>query len=331
VCSFRSLIDELDAEIETDDGHGPLMRTTGWVAPAPTSTTALRESSVADDWRQEAKASSERRPHQRAREEGHEDARQELAELLARHLDDDQGSAPAATLAPTPSHSEATAHCIRCRKCWKVKTADEFVESARVAGGSEICRSCSTPARRPLPTQVSAAAPSGPAVAYVAFSGRTRDPMSAPRNELVDDLLGIVSVEGPMIGERLHQAYVRASGGQRVGRQIAQQLNQAITYAVSNGRLIEDNPLGESGVKPKTYRLADQPPVRVRYGGPRLLEQIPPSELAAVMQSKARETGWTDSESLYRATLDLYGWVRLTANVVAHLGRIKQLAKPADN
>lgn len=44
----------------------------------------------------------------------------------------------------------------------------------------------------------------------------------------------------------MHSAYVLASGGRRVGKQIARALNTAISYAVRKGILIADNPLAQS-------------------------------------------------------------------------------------
>ena len=167
------------------------------------------------------------------------------------------------------------------------------------------------------------------AAPYHSFAGRTSPAAIATRTVLVDELLAIVATEGPVVGDRLQQAHVQASGGQRVGRQIAQALNRIITYTVRNGLLIEDDPLGEAGVKPKTYRLPEQNPVNVRQRGPRTLEQVPPAELAVVMREAARKSGWSDEDALFRATLEPYGWVRLGSNVVSHLRRIKRLAQAA--
>lgn len=50
------------------------------------------------------------------------------------------------------------------------------------------------------------------------------------------------------MGGRLHTAYVRASGAVRVTKQVGSGLNKAISQAVREGRLIEDNPLHESGI-----------------------------------------------------------------------------------
>lgn len=46
------------------------------------------------------------------------------------------------------------------------------------------------------------------------------------RRELIEGVERIVGAEGPVLGTRPHSAYVRASGGQRVGRLIATELNK---------------------------------------------------------------------------------------------------------
>lgn len=42
------------------------------------------------------------------------------------------------------------------------------------------------------------------------------------------------------------------------------QLTSAISFAVRSGLVLEDNPLGESGIKPRTCRLSHQSPVVTR-------------------------------------------------------------------
>jgi hypothetical protein len=120
---------------------------------------------------------------------------------------------------------------------------------------------------------------------------------------------------------------VRAAGGQRVGKLIAKTLNSTITTAVRQGLLVADDPLGELGVKPRTYRLPDQPVVRVRELGPRPFEHVPPRELASVIARVADELGWGDEEAVYRATLERFGLKRLTANVHERFKAVLPLAK----
>jgi len=163
--------------------------------------------------------------------------------------------------------------------------------------------------------------------AYDDFRGGVPSALDASKQQLIDGILAIVAAEGPVLGDRIHAAYVRASGGQRVGKSIASALNSAITLAVRRGYLVEENPLNEAGVKPRTYRLAQQPSVRVRRLGPRSLEDMPPAEIAALLARVAQAYGSDDVEDLFRATLDMLGLKRLTKNVVDRLTRCLELKK----
>jgi hypothetical protein len=162
---------------------------------------------------------------------------------------------------------------------------------------------------------------------YEQFQGRTTPVLGASREQLLEGLVAVVASEGPVVGERLHQAYIRASGGQRVGKQLARALNSATVIAIRRGLLVEDNPLNEQGVKPKTYRIPGQPLIKPRQLGPRPLESLPPRELAHAMRLAAQATGWNDEEGLFRGTLERLGLKRLTTSAVTHLRRIHALAQ----
>ncbi len=90
-----------------------------------------------------------------------------------------------------------------------------------------------------------------------------RPPANASTRQLIHGIVAIVSTEGTVLGDRLRTAY----GGQRVGKTIAQLLDRAISTAVRNGLIVAENPLHGAGVSPRTYRLPDPPPVRVRTLG----------------------------------------------------------------
>lgn len=142
-------------------------------------------------------------------------------------------------------------------------------------------------------------------------------------------ILRIVEVEGPVTGARLQRSYVHASGGQRVGKQIAGELNRHITALARSGQLIAENPTGESGVKPRTFRLAGQPEFRIRALGPRVFDEVPPSELTALLTQVAGDLseGWNNSEALYRGVLSRLGLVRMTTGVQAKLDEAFGLAE----
>ncbi|MBP2471708.1 very-short-patch-repair endonuclease [Crossiella equi] len=168
---------------------------------------------------------------------------------------------------------------------------------------------------------------SGALASYPEFTGQVRPALEVSTAELVAHLAEIVAVEGPVVGQRLHNAYVRASGQRKVGHVIARALNSAISQAVRRGELVEDNPLDEAGVKPRTYRLPDQPAVRPRALGPRLFEQVPPAELAALLARAAQRHGWQDEEVLFREALAALGLKRLTDGVETRLRAVLALAR----
>lgn len=162
---------------------------------------------------------------------------------------------------------------------------------------------------------------------YQPYAGELVPALTASRGELLQGLHDIVASEGPVLGFRLHSAYVLASGGRRVGKQIAHALNTAISYAVRKGLLAADNPLGQPGVKPRTYRLPGQDEVTVRRLGPRTLDQVPPLELAHLLRDAASVAGWDSTETLFRDVLRRLGRDRLTGPATETLAAALPLAK----
>jgi len=146
---------------------------------------------------------------------------------------------------------------------------------------------------------------------YEAFEGTTTPAGEGRTADVIEGLLRIVAVEGPVRGNRLRTAYVKASGGSRVGRAIAQELDSAIARAARRGQLAVDNPLGTPGVHARTYRLPDQE-FRLRELGPRGLDEVPTRELLEVMRGIADDHPWADDERVLRETLRLYDRVSLT-------------------
>jgi very-short-patch-repair endonuclease len=166
---------------------------------------------------------------------------------------------------------------------------------------------------------------------YATCPGGAPRPAEPAPAGMREALLGIVECEGPVLGERLQTAYVRAAGGQRVTRAAASAINKVISAAVRSGLLVQDNPLNEAGIQPRTYRLPTQPPAVPRVLGPRALGEVPPAELATVMTHHARDLGWSDPELIYRATLQTYGRKALTATAVARLLKVFVLARESQS
>lgn len=173
--------------------------------------------------------------------------------------------------------------------------------------------------------EVSPPAADSALAAYQHFGGTVVQVGEASRQDLLSGLVRLVEAEGPVLGSRLHTAYVRASGAVRVTKLVAGELNKAISQAVRKGELIEDNPLGESGIKPRTYRLPGQPEVRMRQLGPRSLDEVPPAELAAMLDHVAERVGDVSEGALQRAVLELLGLKRLTDNVKSRFAAVQAL------
>lgn len=172
---------------------------------------------------------------------------------------------------------------------------------------------------------VEIAAPTGLLAEYRVFGESLPELSETPLSVMVGNVVRIVECEGPILGHRLHQVYVKASGGRRVGREIARQLNQAITLAERRGLIVSDNPLGESGIKPRTFRTPDQPSVSPRELGPRTLDAVPPAELAQHLSDLMADDTSLSDEALLRAVLDLLGLKRLTESARAVLSAAMEL------
>lgn len=139
-------------------------------------------------------------------------------------------------------------------------------------------------------------------------------------NEVVANVVRIIEVEGPVLGHRVHQAYREAYGGHRVGREIARQLNQALSLAQRRSLIVSSNPLNEAGVKPRTFRIPSQPEVHPRQLGPRTLDMVPPAGLAHHLAEFCAEDEILAEDELFRVVLDVLGLKRLTDNARAVLG-----------
>ena len=141
----------------------------------------------------------------------------------------------------------------------------------------------------------------------------------ASKDEIVSVLVDIVDTEGPIVGDRMYQLYVRDSGGKRVDGNAKRALNSASSRAERLGLLVGEDPLGLGGQKGRTFRLPDQPPVRARVLGDRAgLHHVPPREIRVVID-RFRAEGLI-GQALHRAVLEEYGLDR-DADEVADLLR----------
>lgn len=137
------------------------------------------------------------------------------------------------------------------------------------------------------------------------------DPRVAPLTQIAQGLIDIIATEGPVVEERVYRLYSRAAGIQKTGRQIRSTLHRALGIAVRQGLVIDRTELHTQNRVQRVVRLADTPEVVLRTRGDRTLEEIPLSEIAAVMHRLLGDADF-DREQLFRNVLDHYDLVRLT-------------------
>lgn len=136
------------------------------------------------------------------------------------------------------------------------------------------------------------------------------DVSTATYEQVIAGLVDIVADEGPMHALSAYQIYVRASGGERVGKEMRRTFNQVLNRGLRERRLVQiDDALdGQIG---KTLYAAGGEPVVVRALGPRKLNEVPLSEISRLVDLLGLDRG---SSTVARAVLDALGLVRLTEN-----------------
>jgi hypothetical protein len=158
-------------------------------------------------------------------------------------------------------------------------------ESARPAEGTFADRpSRVTPQRRESPASLSATqqatSPGLPALkAYPVFSEVLSPISQTPPDRIVDNVVRIVGVEGPVTGWRIHQVYRKAATGRESHDEFSRLLNRAISAAERRQRIVSENPFNQSGNKPRTFRLPSQSSAVARELGPRTIDIVPASEV----------------------------------------------------
>jgi very-short-patch-repair endonuclease len=150
------------------------------------------------------------------------------------------------------------------------------------------------------------------------------DPRTAPLKDVSKGLVEIVTIEGPILCYRAYRLYVAAAGIAKVGKLVRSALNQAMHKAVSYGVLQEVNEFGLRDQIHKVVRPSGSPSISLRKRGDRTIEEIPPTELAHLMDEAVRlnpALAHARPEDLFRLVLDAYELVRLTGNAQVALTR----------
>ena len=150
---------------------------------------------------------------------------------------------------------------------------------------------------------------------YLEWRGNAVDPRTASQGEAAEVLCAIIEAEGPVLENRTYQTYVRASGIQRVGPQIRRILDRALANLERDGRVVVERAAGERGYRNAVLRTPETDRIRMRDIGPRSFDEVPGGELAALVGAVKESKVDANSEEVYREVLDIYGLVRMTAQV----------------
>jgi len=150
------------------------------------------------------------------------------------------------------------------------------------------------------------------------------DPHTAPVSQIIDGLLAIISVEGPMICHRAYFIYARSVTPPilRVGRQIRKIFNRAISEAIRRELIEARNEESTRDMYQRIARKAGTKPVLVRKRGNRDLIEIPPAELGTMMAYIRQQYPNQTTDELLQATAERFDVGRMTSNIRERLLRV---------
>lgn len=154
------------------------------------------------------------------------------------------------------------------------------------------------------------------------------DPREAGTTEVARHLREIIEVEGPIRVKRAYRLYAQACGIDRVGRIVRSEFNKALNHLVGKGVIALENEGPDDAQIHAIARVTGAPRVVVRTTGGRDFWEVPPSELAAVMEIEASRP-FADEDELYHRVLARYGVRRLTSKISTELARIRKWSADA--
>ena len=172
-------------------------------------------------------------------------------------------------------------------------------------------------------------------VPYQTWTVRTMpDPRLADQEVVLSGLKEIVATEGPMPCHRAYKLYARGAGLSRVGKDIQSALNRAVALGLRKGELQQVDEWNRAGQIDKVVRISGTPPVQPRERGPRDFDEVPPMELAVLIESLLSRGVHTPDEPLapeplFRTVVAAYGGQRLTPKVRQSLERADVLREAA--
>ena len=124
------------------------------------------------------------------------------------------------------------------------------------------------------------------------------EPFDRPSRELIENLIEIVEAEGPVLCRRVFELYAAAAGFES-DRPIRSALNSALYIAYSQHRIEHADEWEKPGQIDDILRVPGRSRVRLREGGGRKIDELPPSEVAELIRIVAEDCEVTDQQELY--------------------------------
>jgi len=151
------------------------------------------------------------------------------------------------------------------------------------------------------------------------------DPRGAQASDVADWLYGIVETEGPVLTSRLYSLYAKGARLGRAGRLVRRALDAALGRLYRKGKVELYTEELSPRLKERLVVLKGTDRVVVRTLGERALDEVPLSELAAVMRD-IEAKGYREEEPLFRRVLEHYGRAMLTHAATVRLRAARRMA-----
>ena len=144
--------------------------------------------------------------------------------------------------------------------------------------------------------------------------------------KILEELLEIVKIEGPMLGSYLMRRHYKATGGSSLSSNKETLYLKQIKSVMNRGEFVMEEQVAGETIASATFRTHEQAPVITRVRGARDLYDMPPREIAmiirGVMKTHKDLGKASNREMLFRQVLLLLDFTKLTKKAEDHLTRI---------
>ncbi len=137
-------------------------------------------------------------------------------------------------------------------------------------------------------------------------------------DQIIEGLVQIVAMEGPILSTRAFNLYSKKGGLAKLTGPAVRRFSTALKKANSEGKISMERDPSTSGVVALLW-LPTMKRVNPREMGNRSFDDIPVSELGEVMFEVAAEIESEDKPALYQALATLYGLKQLPKNATSRL------------